>query len=355
MMPIMNSSIFSSDAAMASSGAAMRQSPQHRIKWTRFCFLALATGLGAILLLLGLAFAIDPYDTGRPGLFNKPGIRPQGPRTAAASRGRDAGFDAAIFGNSHVQLLSPERLNGATNARFVSLIAPATHPKEQLVLLDWFMRHRASSPRAIVLGIDGNWCTGNPALPVEKPFPFWLYERRFVSYAAGLLRFDMLEEAPRRLTYLLARKPERARPDGYWDYEPNYIGLGYDVRPDRRALLEKRQPTIPVNETGRFPAAEQLADALSRIPAATQVVLLHPPVYVSSLPEAHSLEASTDAGCKAAFLALAAKRPNTFVLDWRGDRPQARDAALWFDHTHYRRAIAESIEIDIGKLLGRDR
>ena len=55
--------------------------------------------LGAAVLLIGIlgaAYAIDPYDTGRSGLLKKPGVRPQGPRTANASRGRDPAFNAAV-------------------------------------------------------------------------------------------------------------------------------------------------------------------------------------------------------------------------------------------------------------------
>ena len=345
----MNSSTSSSDALRA--GKALPGSVAHQALWHRFCVITLVSAVVIVTAFLGLAFVIDPYDTGRSGIFTKAGVRPQGPRTAAASRGRDPAFNAAVFGNSHVQLLSPERLKALSGADFVSMIAPATHPKEQMVLLDWFLRQRKEPPRAIVIGIDGNWCTGNPALPNEKPFPFWLYERSTLAYFKGLLRFDMLEETPRRLTYLWSRNAERARPDGYWDYEPNYIGLGYDVRPDRRAILEERRPTVPVNATARFPAAESLSAALKQVPSATHVILLHPPGYISGLPSPGEAEWETDIACKAAFAQLAAQHPRMAILDWRVDSPLTRDPALWFDHTHYRRAIAEMIERDIGKIL----
>jgi hypothetical protein len=345
----MNSSISSSEPQAIPASASA---------WRGFSLAFLVAGLFAMMLALGAAFVVDPYDTGRPGLFKKTGVRPQGPRTAAASRGRDPAFDSAIFGNSHVQLLSPERIGSQVQtlaqekSRFVSLIAPATHPREQLALLDWFNRHHKDSIKAIVIGIDGNWCTGDPALPNEKPFPFWLYERSTASYLRGLMRYETLEETPRRISFLMGKSPERARADGYWDYEPNYIGLGYDVRADRRTILEKPQPTVPVNATGRFPAAERLALALRDLPDGAGVILLHPPVYQSGLPKAGSPEAATDMACKAAFAAVAAGRPQTYVLDWRGARAESLEPGLWFDHTHYRRPIAEAIETDIARMLG---
>ena len=75
---------------------------------------------------VAIAYAIDPYDRGSLAAFEGRGVRVQGPRTATASRGRDPAFDAAIVGNSHVQLLSPERLTRATRASFVSLATPGT-------------------------------------------------------------------------------------------------------------------------------------------------------------------------------------------------------------------------------------
>jgi hypothetical protein len=319
--------------------------------WTRFALLLVGGAAALALSLVAFLFVLDPYDTGRHGWFGKPGVRPQGPRTAAASRGRDPAFNAAIFGNSHVQLLSPERLGAGTGLSFVSLIAPATHPREQLALLDWFARHHPGTARAVVIGIDGNWCTPKADLPNEKPFPFWLYERSVLKYAAGLMRFDILEEASRRIDWLRKRNPERARPDGYWDYEPNYIALGYDVRPERRAILEKPEPAVPANPDAVFPAASKLEVALAALDPSIRVVLLVPPVYRSALPMPGSALARADEACKAAFRQVAAGRAGASFLDMRTASREAQEAALWFDHTHYRAPVARQVEQEIARAL----
>jgi hypothetical protein len=343
----MNSSISSSDP----DGPEAGQRAARQAGWARFAMLLVGVAAGAMVLMLAFLFVLDPYDTGRPGLIEKPGVRPQGPRTAAASRGRDPAFNAAIFGNSHVQLLSPARLSAATGLSFVSLIAPATHPREQLVLLDWFLRHHRGTAKAIVIGVDGNWCTADPKLPNEKPFPFWLYERSVLTYAAGLIRIDLLEEASRRIDWLRKKNPQRAEPDGYWDYEPNYIAQGYDVRPERRAIFEKPEAAVPLNATGRFPAAERLAEALRELPPEVAVILVVPPLHWSGLPQPGTPLAAADAACKAALQAVANGRRGAALLDWRIDSPQARDASLWFDRSHYRRAVAEAIEADVARAL----
>jgi hypothetical protein len=321
-------------------------------KWTGFtgAFLG-AAGLIAAAFLTA-AFLIDPYDSGRSPLKLKEGVRPQGPRTALASRGRDPNFTGAIFGNSHIQLISPEELRTKTGIPFVSLIAPATMPRETFATIDWFLRHhRTAPPKAIVVGIDNYWCTANPALPNEKPFPFWLMSRSLPDYVGGLMRFDLLEELPRRVSYLTSHKAERARPDGYWDYESGYAVQGYGTNPEIIARLQKPLEAGGGNVDGPFPAATGLEALMQAAPAETALILLRPPVYVTALPKPGTRDAAADAACRKAFADLAARRPRTALIDWRLDRPELRDPSLFFDHSHYRQPIARLVEADIAEAI----
>jgi len=332
----MSSSISSSEPARA---------------WRRFALLLVLWTAGLIVGIVGLAYAIDPYDTGRSQLFERRGVRVQGPRTAAASRGRDPAFDAAIVGNSHVQLLSPERLLSKTGLAFVQLSVPATGPREQLVLIDWFLRHRRAPAKALVLGIDETWCTADPTLENDKPFPFWLFSANPLAYVRGLLRYDILEELPRRLSYLARNEPTRARPDGYWDYEPNYGSIGSANRPEIRASLEKYPGDGSNPPLARYPAADALQAAFASFPAGLDVVLIFPPQYIAFQPRPGTPRGVADAACKAAFRRLASTRRNTHVLDWRTDKPPNRVAANYFDQTHYRRPVAEAVESDLAAAL----
>lgn len=334
-MQIMSSSISSSDRDEASGES-----------WRRFAVAAVAGAAAVLLAVLGSAYAIDPYDTGRSSLFEKPGVRPQGPRTAGASRGRDPAFDAAIFGNSHVQLLSPERLRASTGLPFVQLSVPATGPKEQLVMIDWFLRHHRE-PRVLVIGADERWCTSDPELPNDKPFPFWLYARGRLEYLRGLLRYDILEELPRRIGYVLSARARRASADGYWDYEPAYGDLGYASDPKLRARLAQRVENYVGNATGRFPAAARLRALVAGLPPDLAVVLVFPPVYATALPSPGSPGAAADRACKSALAEAVAGHRRAAVVDWRVDRPEAHNADWFFDHTHYRQPIAMLVEKDI--------
>lgn len=315
---------------------------------------AAAAAAALLAAVLGAAYAIDPYDTGRSSLLAKPGVRPQGPRTAHASRGRDPAFDAAVIGNSHVQLLSPERLGALTGLSFVQLSVPATGPKEQFALIDWFLRHHPDA-RALVLGADSRWCTADPAMPNDKPFPFWLYSRDRLEYVRGLLRYDILEELPRRIGYVFSTRAPRARADGYWDYEPTYGQLGFADDPNLRTRLDRRFENYVANATGRFPAASHLRDLLRTLAPEVAVVLVFPPVYATALPATDSVGAAADRACKAALVDALAGRSGAAVVDWRTDRPEAHNRDWFFDHTHYRQPLAQLVERDIAAALARLR
>ncbi|KRE04646.1 hypothetical protein ASE61_06880 [Bosea sp. Root670] len=336
---------------MSSSTSSSEQAAR-AAKWTGFTGAFLSAAVLIAVAFLTAAFLIDPYDSGRSPLKLGEGVRPQGPRTALASRGRDPRFTGAIFGNSHIQLISPEELHAKTGIPFVSLIAPATQPKETFATIDWFLRHhRAAPPQAIVVGIDNYWCTANPALPNEKPFPFWLLSRSLPDYLGGLMRFDLLEELPRRIGYLTSGKAERARPDGYWDYESGYGVQGYGTNPEIIARLQKPIEAGGGNVDGAFPAATGLEELMKAAPAETVLILLRPPVYVTALSKPGTRDAAADAACRKAFADLAARRPRTALVDWRVDRPELRDPKLFFDHSHYRQPIARLVEADIADAI----
>jgi hypothetical protein len=313
-------------------------------RWRGF----VATFAAAVALILattlGLLAALDPYDSGRLALVRRPGVAQQGPRTANASRGRDPRFDAAIFGNSHIQLLRPETLKIQTGLDFVSLIVPGTHPKEQFALIDWFLRHHAQ-PQALVIGLDGPWCLDG--LNSVEPFPFWLYDSNPLVYLYGLMRFSALEHVPGRVAVLLGRAAP-ARPDGYWDYGVDYAGL--DMAGARAQFFAER-PRVSANPRNAFPAADRLRAVLAALPAATRVVLVWPPVHVSGLAQPGSAAEATMQACRGAFASLAAAHARTAVVDWALDRPETRLAENFFDQSHYRGALAQALQNDVAAAL----
>jgi hypothetical protein len=336
---------------ITSSSISSSDRPARGARWPTFVATFAAASAAVLLALLGLLVALDPYDTGRFALVKKRGVPQQGPRTANASRGRDPAFDAGIFGNSHIQLIRPERLKAETGLDFVSLMVPATYPKEQFVVLDWFMRHHAA-PEALVFGLDQTWCFDS--LINTKPFPFWLYEENVPAFLRGLFRYSVLERIPGRLA-LLAGKIKPARPDGFWDYDADYRKIGYGEANFVHSKLAGERQIASYNPRAYFPAAEKLAAVLAKLPPPTAVLLVWPPVFIAEQPVPGSPMDATWRACHQAYADIAAGRPRSAMLDWAVDRPENRVEENFFDKTHYRGALAAEVEADIAAALNRLR
>ncbi len=312
--------------------------------WPGFAGLFLAVFIGGSALVYALTLAVDPYDSGRLPSLGLRGIVDENPRTANVSRGRDPQFNSAIIGNSHGQLLSPARLDRATGLRFVQLTVPGTGPREQLAVLDWFARHHAKIG-AIVLAADIGWCTQDAALPLSNPFPFWLYADGWLDYLANLFSIRSLDLGYRRILLALGlRSP--TDPAGYWDYEAGHPWTFNPAIPTETAPV-----SAPVRQDFSFPAIAQLSGALGRLPPATPVVVVMPPVFFTELPRAGTSDAARLDQCKQALGRLAAERPHSAFLDFLQDTPVTRDPANFMDAGHYRAGVAMQIEAEIANAL----
>ena len=305
--------------------------------------------LAGAAALLGAAAAVfllaaDPYDRGH-GLFAVGGTLENGPRTGDASRGRDPAFNAAVIGNSHAQMLSPQGLDAAApGAAVVQLSVPGSGPREHFALLDWFARNHGAQARAVVIGVDQFYCAGDTAMKLAHPFPFWLYDADPLTYGANLFRGRALRSAARRLLLIAGRKPP-VRPDGFRDYSGDYT-------PNdtwRRTAETMRTPGY-WNQSGAFPVIDLLAEKLRALPAQTRVILYVPPIFAEGLPVTQA-DMAGERACVAALERLAVARGRTRVVDLRRDTPETRDPLNFLDMTHYAKPLAQAAEIRIGAAL----
>ena len=318
--------------------------------WRRFIWAVPSVMAAVTALYLATAVAIDPYDTGRSTLLSRGAVRPQGPRTAVALRGRDMAYSGAIIGNSHIQLIAPTALSQATGIPFVQLSVPATGPAEQFAVLDWFLAHHPA-PEALVLSADAFWCGDDPTFASEHPFPYWLLGD-WPSYLRGLLRLTAAQETAVRIGWLLNPRRKAAAADGWWNYEANYLGQGFGRDPALVARLETRAGGETAH-TGPFPIAGRFREALAAVPATTSVVLVFPPVYHAAEPPPGSPRAEAEAACRQTIRDGLAGHRRSAVVDWRNGRRQSRDPALFFDQSHYRLPIAEAITGEVAGALNR--
>lgn len=332
------------------------------MSWARFIRITfIAT---AAIAAAGYAFLlwIDPYGSGRLIGLNETAVPTLSPRLTNAARARDPAFDAAVIGNSTIQLLNPKRLDALTGLKFVQLTIPGTGPAEQLAILELFARHHPGGVRGIVLGIDAawsSWCRpgADPnARTVSYPFPFWLYGDSDLDYVLNLPSLRTVNHAMRRIEMLLGWRG-RSRADGYNDYEIGRVHNAAEVK----ARIEGRQTVaeIEIDEADRgdqapgaengYPVLERLAAALKALGPEVKIAVVIPPVYSGA--DAPDSQRADVAACRVAAEAAFAGFANAAILDFRRGGPVTQDIANFWDRIHYRHKVAELMERAIADAL----
>lgn len=314
--------------------------------WVGFVRWFIGVLFGSFAAVFLFIVVTDPFDRGHGFALVSPGILDASPRTANVSRGRDPRFDAAVIGNSHAQLLEPERLFSSTGFRFTQMSTPATGPREQVVLLGWFMRHHADI-KALVMGIDATWCGQYVKPALSSPFPFWLYGDD-LDYVTHVFGARSLTYGWRRILITMGRSLV-TDPAGYWNYE---IGREWDLRPFHPMLAERAPVDVtPVAAPDlQFPSLDTLESALTPLPASAQVVLVMPPVFYTVLPVAGTPAMHQMAGCKYELVRRAAVHGWKFV-DFYSDTPLSRDPENFWDFDHVRMPVARRMEDRIAEEL----
>jgi len=320
--------------------------------WRRFALTFLAVFFAAIGIVLLLIIIVDPYDSGRfPGLGIR-GASEEFQRPGNVGLARAPQFDAAIFGNSHGQLLSPARLSVATGLSFVQLTIPGANVREQLAMMRWFRRHHATIG-AVVLAVEERWCVSDPALPLRTSFPFWLYSDSNIAYLANVLSTRSIRDGFRRVMFALGRQPPTDAA-GYSNYE---VGKVWNFKPD---LAVPRPGGQAVDDTPDapepyFPALERLDELLADFPRSTPIVIVVPPQFVTRIPERGSgLERARNA-CKAAMARRVSGRARSGMIDFLVESPITRNPENFMDEEHYRTNVAMIVEQKIAAVLSGDR
>ena len=312
--------------------------------WRRFAIWVLAIFGGGIAAIYLALIIIDPYDTGRFPTFMPTGIPDEHQQVNSASRGRNPAFNAAVFGNSHGQLLSPARLSAATGMHFTQMTSPGSGPREQMTFMRYFLRHHAAV-QGIVIAMDERWCTRDAALPPMFQFSPWLFEDNF-SYLANILSTRSIVAARKRIMMVLGKMPAQD-PAGYADYETGRPWTYHPALDDEpvRALANSSD----VNRF--FPAFEAFDKIIATLPPSLPLVVVMPPQSSVILPESGTPAANELAACKTEISRRIRARNHGHFLDYLIDGELARDPRNFMDNDHYRLSIAFEIEAAIAQAL----
>jgi hypothetical protein len=303
--------------------------------WSRCLRACLGTTGICAGLLLAFLVAVDPYDTGKFGFLGIDGMADRNTVTANASRGRDPDFDSAIIGNSTALLINPNPLSEATGFRFVQLSVVGGSPMEELAVLDFFQRHHRRVG-ALVFVTDPWWCEHYQREP-PRPFPYWLYDDAWLAYAGRLMSSASIEHAVQRASIGLGFR-RRNDPSGTFNTD--------DVWPAGQFFAKnapKDPPPVDAASRDVFPEVAKLDAVVKKLPPDVPVVILVPPTFATTVPQAGSDVAAERRACNVALRKIIAGRPHSNFIDYRVDNALTRDRANWLDFIHYRPLIAAKI------------
>lgn len=313
--------------------------------WRRSLIACLGTLIGGALVILALMVVVDPYDSGKLGLLGISGVDNRSTHITAASRARDADFNAAILGNSTAQMIDPAGLSRATGIRFVQLYMTGANPREQIAVLDFFLRHH-KEVGALVIAADPGWCVHERPKEAGVPFPYWLYDEGIVTYAARLISWPAIEQAFQRLSIGLGWR-QRMTPNGFSGYE--------DIWPPGR-FNEVNMPRDPAPEASAaaraiFPEIAALDAVVRKLPADVPVVIVVPPTFAATIAKPGTAEALERSACDAALRKVVAGRSRSNFINYRVDNSWTRDRANFADFIHYRAGLARKIEEGVAASL----
>jgi hypothetical protein len=315
--------------------------------WRGLVTAFLAVFFGVLGLVYAAIIMVDPYDTGYFPSVIGPGVVDDNEQTNIASRARSPRFDAAIFGNSHGQLLDPTALSQASGLAFIQLYALGTGPREQMLIMRYFLR-RHPGARVIVLAADPAWCTHDPTLPRQvgvTPFPSWLYGEDRLVYLANVLSTRIFPIMGRRIRLALG-KLSPTDPVGFSSYETGRV-WNFNPAADEPVAAP---PPESVDPDTFFPAIDQL-EHLAGLSPEISVIIAMPPVYATMLPAAGTPAAAELALCKDRLAQVTARHAGGAFLDFLVDSPLSRDPANFMDPDHMRTGVARLIDERIAAVL----
>ena len=301
---------------------------------------------GLLLAVYAFICTVDPWDV----LPLSPPL-PRVPistnaRFSFPALARSPRFDSVVIGTSTARLLRPTALDPVFQARFANLAMNSATAWEQARLLGVFARSHPDA-RAVVIGLDAEWCGPTIVRTTPRPFPEWMYAANPWRGYLEVLNLYAVQEAASQFAVMVGLKRPRYGLDGYTPFVPP--DAQYD--PVRVAAAFARwgppdeQPVPdppPGASTSAFPAHAMLRDALLGLPAGARAVLFWAPYHVGrqGLPESGTARRWT--ACKSA-IEQAVAGTGAVVADFMRPTGITQDASNYWDPLHTRVAIADRV------------
>ena len=322
----MSSSIFSSEPGSSEPS------------WRRFARTALFTAGAVLAVLYAFVAVVDPWDT-LP-------LSPPLPRVPISSNARfsfpalarDPRFDAVLLGTSTARLLQPAQLDPLFHARFANLSMNSATAWEQTQMLFVFLSAHPR-PRAVLIGLDAEWCGPTAPRTTGRPFPGWMYGASPWRGYREILTPYAVQEAANQFAVVAGLKRQRYGSDGYTPFVPD--DAAYDTARVDAAFARLPPPDAVAAQEERFefPAHTLLRSALAAVPPGTRTVLFFVPYHASWHGAPGTRQAARWAACKESVAAIA-REAGAELLDFLRPSTITDDRANYWDPLHYRVSVA---------------
>jgi hypothetical protein len=332
------------------------------VSWHQSNRVFLTTFIGVLAAIYIFVLLVDPYGVVPFSLpFDRPLTTSQ--RQMFPQILRTGRYDSIVVGTSTSRLLDPVALDRVLGGYFANLAMPAATAVEQVWVMDYF-RRTIAAPKAVLIGIDHEWCdrNGNAYMRErtaarEREFPAWAYDESRWNDLLYLLNLRTIDAAKRAVGHLLGRAPAKLREDGF----EVFVGpdSAYDLARARVHIYEE----VPVHYTSRseaerdaieFEALPWLDESLASLPGATRKILVFPPVHAHALPAAGSFGEARDAQCKGRTTEIARRR-GAMLVDWRIVSPLTTEDSHFWEPAHYRLPIAYRLIDDLDHIVNEGR
>lgn len=309
-------------------------------EWRRFLRALLLTAVAGVGVLYGFVVLVDPW--------NILPLSPPLPRVPISTNARFSfpalarsdRFDAVVLGTSTARLLAPEQLDPLFGARFANLAMNSATAYEQARMLEVFVRAHPA-PRAVVIGLDAEWCGPTLVRYTPRPFPEWMYAATTWRGYREMLNGYAIQEAANQFAVMVGLKARRYGLDGFTSFVPD--NAAYD-----RARVDAAFARWPATDASAavpgvrhaFPAHALLRDALRSVPPGTRTVVFFAPYHVSQQGEPGSGTAAWWEACKQGVAAIAAET-GAEALDFMRPSAITLERDNYWDPLHYRIGIAQ--------------
>jgi hypothetical protein len=329
------------------------------VSWRDCNRIFLATFIGILAAVYIFIVLIDPYGVVPFSLpFDRAIMSAQ--RQMYPQILRSGRYDSIVVGTSTSRLLDPAALSRVLGGRFASLAMPSLTAWEQVQIIDFF-RRAVSDPKAVLIGLDHEWCdrTSSAARDKEVDFPSWAYDDNRWNDLLYLLNSPTLEVAGRKLGSILGAIPQKLRSDGFDVFVPpdeayDLARAQYNIYGPKGPHAFASLPALQLSEAERdamlFPSLAWLDESLATLPSSTKRLLVFPPVHANTLPAPGSYGEARELECKTRVAAIARRRA-AMLVDWRFFSPLTTQDSNFWDALHYRLPIAYRLIDDLDHVV----